>query len=436
MPISLEQIATFAPDQKSVDAAKAIAVPALWQHIGVDPSALWGIFGRGSGYQVKIDLANLGAACGCPSRKYPCKHSLALLTVFTQSPDCAQVESPPEWVSDWIKKRQERAARQAETAKKPPKPVDRKAQAKRAEERFQKVQTGVEFLSLWLDDLMREGLAGLETKPFEFWDQPARRMVDSQAKGLASRLWSCAEIVGQGADWPDRIAAHLGRVKLLIHAFERIDTLSPDLQSEVRQLIGWSTSQEEIDAHDEKVHDEWFVLGQRTEEEERFRSQRSWLMGKKSKREALILQFAGSGESFPETIVPGQTLDATLAFYPGNLRQRARISAPNSNRAEEQIAPEGHATIDEFLNFYAQQLALNPWMGSCSCLLDSVTLTNEEGQWFVRDQNASGLPVRTSHFWKLLAESGGHPFQLFGEWNGNSLTPLGAIIHGKYRLCT
>ena len=68
-------------DTASAKAAKGLVVPAKWPTLGASEAALWGEC-QGSGskpYQVQIDPSEPAFRCTCPSRKFPCKHGLALM---------------------------------------------------------------------------------------------------------------------------------------------------------------------------------------------------------------------------------------------------------------------------------------------------------------------------------------------------------------------
>ena len=42
------------------------------------------------------------------------------------------------------------------------------------------------------------------------------------------------------------------------------------------------------------------------------------------------------------------------------------------------------------------------------------------------------LPLAGGDHWLLLALSGGRPLHMIGEWSGEKLLPLGAIVDGMY----
>ena len=70
---------------------------------------------RGSGskpYLACVNLTEPAYRCSCPSRKFPCKHALGLLLLW--SADGVPVEeAAPQWVTEWLDARAERAARSA-----------------------------------------------------------------------------------------------------------------------------------------------------------------------------------------------------------------------------------------------------------------------------------------------------------------------------------
>ena len=147
--------------------------------------------------------------------KFPCKHVLGLLMLYADSAAAVVKASPPEWVVSWLAKRQataeKKAAKTESAASGVPaeaKPVDEKAQTRRAEQRDARVRAGLEHFDLWARDLVRNGLAGLETKSSSLWEDMARRLVDANAAGLASRV---RRLGGNPwlrlRDWPRRLLA-------------------------------------------------------------------------------------------------------------------------------------------------------------------------------------------------------------------------------------
>ena len=71
---------------------------------------------------------------------------------------------------------------------------------------------------------------------------------------------------------------------------------APDgpLRDEVRTLLGWNASREEV-LSGPRVQDDWAVLARVVIEQERLRVQRTWLWGHDTERAALLLDFAPPG---------------------------------------------------------------------------------------------------------------------------------------------
>src|SRR5512145_1469996 len=98
-----DQIKALAPDPVSLKAGQGLADARHWVNLGANEAALWGEC-KGSGkepYKVRMDLSNNGAACTCPSRKFPCKHALGLMLLASTSPAKLTESTPPAWVAEW-----------------------------------------------------------------------------------------------------------------------------------------------------------------------------------------------------------------------------------------------------------------------------------------------------------------------------------------------
>jgi hypothetical protein len=302
---------------------------------------------------------------------------------------------------------------------------------KRREKRALLVQQGIDTLDLWLQDLIRSGLAGLELQKSTFWEKQAARLVDSQAPGLAARVRRLALIPGSSPQWPKRLLCALGSLSLLIEAYRRLDTLDLGLQADVRALIGWTLTEDEVVAHGDLATDTWLVLGQWVEDDDRLRVQRTWLHGVRSSRAALLLQFAAGHDPFARPIVPGTELDAVLAFWPGSFPLRALIReriGPTKPLAHRPPALD----VEAFLEQATRALARQPWLDVFPAILSEVVPVPESsGAWRIVDGTGSTLPLSLGEHWSLLALSGGLPLTLVGEWRAETLRPL-AVAHADH----
>lgn len=438
MQLTGESVRALAPDASSAAAGKKLANARHWKSLGQNAEALWGECQGSALYQVQVDLVSLSCKCSCPSHKFPCKHSLGLLLIAADVPSSVPAGEPPDWVAAWLAKRktsgEQKQAKAAKEAKKAPEDVE-KERAKRAEKRLALVGQGLDNLDLWLSDLVRNGLAAVETQPSGFWEGQAARLVDAQAPGVAARVRRLAEIPGSAPDWPEALLSQLGRIALLTHAFRRLDQLVPALQEDVRQQIGWTLTQEEVAARGETVGDEWLALGRWVEPEDRVRTQRTWLLGARTGRTALVLQFSPAGAPFGEMLPPGARQTADLTFWPGALPLRARIAARHGEMAPlSGRFPGAAGSIEAFLAGVAEALARQPWLDRFLCVLgDAVPVYETSGEhWSVRDGTGATLPLLGGPHWRLLALSGGGPVDLAGEWDGAALRPLGVMADGVY----
>ncbi|HEY7834313.1 MAG TPA: SWIM zinc finger family protein [Ktedonobacterales bacterium] len=439
MELTVEQVLALAPDAAAAKAGKQQAVPKPCQGLGRSAEALWGQCQGSALYQVKIELVTLTCACTCPSHKLPCKHSLGLLLLLAGTPAALPEAEPPEWVHAWLSKRaaaagqrQTRAVEQAEKAAHADPVEQAKQQAKRADKRMAQVQAGIASCDLWLNDLVRNGLAGLEQQPASFWENQAARLVDAQAPGVAQRVRKLAELPGSGPDWPERLLGELGRLALLTHAFARLEALDPALREDVRQLIGWTLTQDEVAARGEHLADGWLLVGQWVEEEDRFRTQRNWLVGARSGRHALILQYSPRPilPPFPEPLLPATQQAGELAYWPSAYPLRARFVA-RQGMPDRLTRLPGVATFADALAGVAGAVARQPWLDRFLIVVNGATILRANAtHWRAQDRAGSGLPLTGDNHWRLLALGGGAPVDLAGEWDGLALRPLAVGVEG------
>jgi hypothetical protein len=261
-------------------------------------------------------------------------------------------------------------------------------------------------------------------------------MVDAQAPGIAVRLRLLSGIPNASRNWPAKLLEQLGRLALLTHAYRRIEQLRAPLQEDVRQMIGWTLTSEEVAARGEMVSDDWLVLGQTLNDEEKVRVQRTWLYGMQSQRRALLLQFSAAGAPFTEIYPLGSQQQADLLFWPGAYPQRARLVARHGGIAPLRDSLPGEEHIDTFLAGVAAALAYQPWMERFLCILRNVTpvCTNGGDTWYARDGRGDAVLLARGAYWQMLALSGGYPIDIAGEWDGETLLPIGVMAGGAYFL--
>src|SRR3954447_1703206 len=108
-----QQVVALAPDDRSVAAARKLARPGPWSDTGSTDTLVWGKC-QGSGstpYQVSVDLTGPAARCTCPSRKFPCKHGLALLLLWVAGDGTvSDAAEPADFAGEWADGRRDRSA--------------------------------------------------------------------------------------------------------------------------------------------------------------------------------------------------------------------------------------------------------------------------------------------------------------------------------------
>lgn len=433
MNLSEEQILALAPDEPSKKSGKDLANPAKWVSKGINEQAMWGEC-QGSGskpYQTQVDINNIAFKCSCPSRKFPCKHGLGLMLLYTRQRTAFKDTEAPAWVAEWISKRADKQEKQAE---KKDKPVDEAAQAKRQQARQQKVSDGVEELLLWIKDIVRNGILNIPEKNPSYFENMVRRMVDVQAPGLANMVKGLASINFYKDGWQSALMDQLVRIYLVIAGFKNMDALPEDLQQDIRTWIGFTHSQEELKERT-GVTDTWLVLGKQSNEEDNITVERNWLYGVNSNRYALILQFLVRGQGGQQIILtPGMFVQAELIFYPSALPMRAIIKRQMAADAVQQYkgfsnwqqVAEAETTAGSTLPFYSER----PY------IIEQVRPVLYEQQWWLQDSGNKMMRIKQDYqnIWKLLSLSGGQPLNIAVIGKEKNYEPIGAWHQNQYKL--
>lgn len=435
---SSDQVNQLAPDAASIKAAKKLNKPAKWSLLGVSDDALWGEC-KGSGskpYQTVIEFAEPAFKCTCPSRKFPCKHALALAFIYAEQTTAISDSEPLAWVSDWLDQRQKK---QAKKVTKDHTPVDEAtlkkravAQQKRQQKRADNVDRGVQDLQQWLEDITRQGLAQV-AEDQSAWRKMAQRMVDAQAGALARWLERCSDIRYQYTAWQAPLLREMGRLYLLLQAWQRLSSLPESVQAEVRSFVGFPVSQQTLQAQP-VVKDVWQIVGQTVEENEGISTQRTWLYGQHHQQFALLLDFAAHGKVLPIYHPVGHFVENELAYYPAATPLRATIVNQMHLLPTQ---PSQSITIptqdcSSGLQQFAKHLAHSPWLQTYPLFVQGrlVQTTQPDANWQWCDHHDKCLPMRlhSKIAWSMLAISGGHPCILCALWDGASLTPLSVWV--------
>lgn len=429
--ITEEHVVSLAPDAASLKSGKDLANKSKWKLLAYDDKAIWGLC-QGSGadpYKAQVDLQQIAFKCSCPSRKFPCKHGLGLLFLYVRDKGSFTTEAAPDWVNDWIGKRQEKATA---TVTKTEKPVDAEAQAKRAEARNKKVQEGIEELQVWVKDLIRGGLLQVPENAYSFWQNPAKRLIDAQAPGLSNMVKELGAINYFNDGWQLHLLDKLTRLYLVTEAYKQIEQQETEAtKEEIKSLIGFASSKEDV-LQQAGEQDEWTVLSRTLEGLDQLTMERNWLFGIRTKRFALVLQYFTKGQLPTLTLATGSKIKATLCFYGGINPVRALIKQIDDTQTA--LEPQGYANLQQAYNAYNLAIATNPFMEEQPCIIKDARFVKQGNQNWLQDEagDAVSCTLSAQAEAKLLAASGGKKVTVFGLLNAERIEPLSFWIEEKY----
>ena len=299
--------------------------------------------------------------------------------------------------------------------------------------RLDQMSNGLEELENWLQDTLRQGLASLEQQP-DFWKDISARMVDAKLGAVGRRLKTIRLLIGQQENWYEQVTQEIGNIYLLLSALKNIDQLAPPLQRDVLTMSGVTVRKNELEKDGMPVTDIWMILATSQKEEDNLRSRRTWVYGWKTKRYGLVLDFAWGRTDFTEFYTAGEVFEGTIIYYPSNAPIRVQVKGKKiiKDRTIKRIV--GFAHLDAFLENYAIALAANPWLLEFPCAIQDIVPVMEGDQMLLVDTNKHLLPSKMGTFkqMKILALSGGHPINLFGEWFGKTFYPLSVSVDERF----
>ena len=134
---------------------------------------------------------------------------------------------------------------------------------------------------------------------------------------------------------------------------------------------------------------------------------------------------------FPSLWLKGFVYSGEAVFYPAAYPLRVAFKTADVAPPFSEIS--GFASVDNFLKTYAEAMARNPWLSQFPVLLTSVTPVFHKNKFVLVDAEKKCLDTDLSREyreggnilpWEMIAESGGQPIVVFGDWNGQSLKVL------------
>ncbi|MCZ7862422.1 SWIM zinc finger domain-containing protein [Agrobacterium salinitolerans] len=446
MALSLTKIEALAPDQGSLAAAKKLLKPSGWPTVCEDGEGLvWGeCQGSGSNpYRVCVTEADAGYKCTCPSRKFPCKHSLALMWMRVEGKVAFSKGTAPGWVSDWLSRRRGPSSAGASTEPKASiaatevevaaEVVDPKAEAKAAAARERGRQSretailgGLDELSLWLSDMVAAGVATFASNPGPACRMMAQRLFDAKASGLGVLVDSLPSRILALPEFSRAVACvkELGGIHLVAEAYRRQTELPERLKDDVRQMVGWNITRETLlaDESAERAETTWRVWLTRAElQPDKLRRIETWLHG--DGRNAVLIDYVPASTGAAKSgYAVGEQFSSELVFYPSPVPMRALISRATSG-CDLSDDPLSIPEIDLGAAFgqYEEALALKPWLGDYPLFFRNGRIKRSAGRFYLVDNNVC-LPVSDAQAdaaWPLL-QCGN--IAGAGIWNGEFMS--------------
>ena len=458
MTITAQSIEQVAPDQASLAAASRIK-RAAWTALGKDDERhiAWGeCHGSGSApYRIAVDLNDLAAKCSCPSRKFPCKHSLGLMLVALDAPQAFASREAPDWVLDWASRRRpgarrtsstgqsaaaasgnslERAAEQEEREPPDEAAIARaEAQSHRLKEKREaSILAGLDDLDRWIADEIDAGLAAFVQRAPQRCRIAAQRLVDAKAPALATRLDALpAELLSLPEAERGRYAIEaLGSLHLLAEAYRRQEQLPAPLRSDVRRLAGWTVERQDLldDPASLRANATWIVAAVHTEiQPDRLRRIETWLMrgDEGAPPFAVLIDFVpvASGQG-GAAYLPGESFDAELVFYPSAAPLRAIIGVRGESR--KAAWPKGVPSLAAILDFHDALSTSHPWISGWPFALEGGKIAGfaEAGLWLTHGDET--VPIARRQQQDALALTAADISRLAGLWDGRAVTILAA----------
>lgn len=436
--LTKDQIIQLAPDAASVKAAQGQQKPAKWSGLGISQRALFG-YCQGSGknpYKTAVDIQNLAFKCSCPSRKFPCKHALALMLMYNASPDLFTETEENDFVKDWLSKRQESAEKKAaKAAENAAKPVDEKAKAKRLAKRVANVTAGVDDMQLMIRDLLRTGLIASDADIESRLRNAARRMTDAQAPGLTLMLNDLVSSLYDTESIDDRytkICKGLGRIYLLCESFRNIEAQSEDMQNEIRARIGFTQSKEELTVNP-PFAESFFCIGKSAELRDTLTAETYYLYLPERNSFAYILNYISKYDPNVLNIVPGKKYEGKLYAYPGaGILPRLHCSE-SILKDDNSTLPEGAycSTLQQAVKKAHSFIIANPLSDKAPVLIKNVTLFRKnKDQYYLCDVQGDCIRIKTDKdmFLKIMSATGGAPCSVMSLVKSDGFTPINVMF--------
>ncbi len=426
MKISEEEILDISPDSASTKNAQKLYNKTKWI-VKKSQRAIWSeIYGSGKKpYLTQIDIGSLAFKCSCPSRKFPCKHGLALgLYLASHGIESITQDSEPIWVEEWINKRTKKRQEKPKEVKSPEKLKEN------LEAKWEKASKDIEVLEMWLLDNMKLGILNFPNYDYSYWQELRKRMVDIKLSGI-NIFFTLLEEIDYEAEWEESVLLILSDLYLLIESIKRYKTLEENFKNELERLLGWSLSKQKL-LLDEKatiIDDTWMVVGVDIDKSESLTSRKVYLYGIKNNKWAYILEFSHGGSYFEDQFTKGSFIKAKLVFDSGVLQIRAYLKERDTTPSKidyNLIKPI--ESIQLAYQYYKKRKIIFPWLFEQPLFIAQCNIVKHSKRYYLVDKENSVIALNNFGFDKYLntlAKSRGEFFDAFIVQNRDGAEFLG-----------
>ena len=157
--------------------------------------------------------------CSCPSRQFPCKHSLGLMYAFAQGKTFSKATVPAE-LQDKREKLQARAEKKVEEVA-APKKVNKTALAKKIQAQL----AGIDLLEKLTHDLVRLGIGNMNAKTASEIEEQAKQLGNAYLPGAQVALHNYTKLFASGDGRYDDAQPSTQRERIYSEALDQLGRL-------------------------------------------------------------------------------------------------------------------------------------------------------------------------------------------------------------------
>ena len=428
MDITQEYILSISPDASSTKNANKIFSKTTWE-VKRSERAVWSeIYGSGKKpYLVQIDTQEIAFKCSCPSRKFPCKHGLALgLYLAENSADTLSQEEEPLWVKEWIDKRTSKAKTKAS------KPLKIKSEVsikKTEEKKWSNAKEDVLLVELWLHDVIKLGILDFPNKEADYWEDLKKRMVDIKLSGF-NGFFSQLQNLDYSQTWEQKVLKLLAQIHQLVVCVKHHETLENDFKKELAMLLGWTPTKKELLSNEknELIDDVWMVINVTLKQEESLNIRKVYLYGTTTNRWAYILEFAHGNSYFEEHYLEGSLIQAKLVFYDGIFKQRAFLKIKGAKNSSDFQKLKTFEDLTQAHQHFKEELIHFPWIFDTTLFISKCNVVQQENKFYLVDKNNTLLYLESftkNDYYNFLIQSEGVFVDIFLLHNQERSSLLG-----------